>query len=297
MKSLAGLTFISYQRLTADVLAWERLLPTVDAVVGVPRSGILPATLLALRRNIRLVTLESLLADPQRCIELAPIRGNNPLVKHHPKPLVHKLLIVDDSCSQDVATLSRLRERLNEVRLPFQVYLGVLYAEESTGLQELPVDYVYRIVPKPRLFEWNFFRHYDMHYAMWDIDGAICADWRGREEESPAEYERHIREAPPLYVPERPVGAVCTNRLPCWRAQTAEWLARHHVQYQELLMSPYATPQDRREHDRPRGSAKARTFAASPCQLFIESDADQAHWIARESGRPVLCLDEMRLYP
>ena len=55
------MNFVSVQQLYDDMAAWERTLPHFDAVCGVPRSGMIPAAYISLRRNIRLVELTDLL--------------------------------------------------------------------------------------------------------------------------------------------------------------------------------------------------------------------------------------------
>ena len=58
------LFYRSYQQLTSDMHAWE--LPDFAAICGVPRSGIIPATILALRRNLHSVPLSDLVQRVRR---------------------------------------------------------------------------------------------------------------------------------------------------------------------------------------------------------------------------------------
>ncbi len=285
-----SLTFINHKEFQQDVLQWERNLPEVDAFVGVPRSGVLPAALLALRRNVRLVPLDTLLSQPTRCIAMAALRDSNPAVKNR-KPVNGSIMVVDDCCSQHASTMKNLKAKLK--RCPLKVHFGAVYQAEETS----ELDFVHRTIPQPRLFEWNFFRHRDMRDSMWDIDGALCDDWSGAKEKFDTEaYESHLKNTKPLYIPERQIYAVCTNRLSRWIPQTRQWLQHNKVNYQQLLMSPYNDVDDRDQHDKPRGLTKGKIYAQhNDAKLFVESDIRQARVIAVASGKPVLAIDEMRL--
>ena len=56
--------FVSYAQLVKDVLAWsEKLHRNLDLIVGIPRSGMLPASILALHRNIALSDVDTFVSD------------------------------------------------------------------------------------------------------------------------------------------------------------------------------------------------------------------------------------------
>jgi orotate phosphoribosyltransferase len=291
--SLADLTFINHKQLLADMLAWERHLPKVDAFIGVPRSGLLVSSFLALRRNVRHIPLGLLKADPTNCIARCPLRDNNPaMIKgKHLKPITGNVMVVDDCVSQNAHTLKQLRAAFKDH--PLNIYYGAVYRAEETKA----VDFFYKEVPQPRMFEWNFFRHWNMHKTMWDMDGAICDDWAGKKEKfAQTEYQKHLGNAKPLYIPEHPILAVCTNRLSRWRPQTRNWLQRHDVKYVELEMSPYPDHDARDAGDNPRGQNKGYLYKKDPeAELFVESDIRQSRVIREISGKPVLSIDEMVL--
>lgn len=284
------MTFVNYKQLLDDLAAWEPRLPEVDAFVGVPRSGMIAATWLALRRNVRLVPLNLLETDPAGCIASSSLRGNNLAIRQRWRPDTGTVMIVDDSCNLQT-TMWGLRQRLRYV--PLKIYYAAVYRSGKAD----SVDFCCREIPQPRMFEWNFFRHFQLDLTMWDMDGAICADWVGQKEKhAPAEYQQHLAAARPYYVPERSIYAVCTNRLPRWRTQTQHWLARYHVDYQQLLMSPYQDHEERDNRDVPRGTAKGKLYKEhEKAQLFVESDVAQAEVIARCANKLVLALDVMRL--
>jgi uncharacterized HAD superfamily protein/hypoxanthine phosphoribosyltransferase len=284
------MNYVSYAQMLQDVLAWERSLPEFDAVCGVPRSGLMPASILATRRNIRLVSLSDLLRSPETAIADAKLRDSNPKVRKQ-LPVSNRLLIVDDSTTSRAVTLGAIREQLKDVS-QLQIRYGALYCESAAS-----VDLTFREVPQPRMFAWNWFRHWDLQFAALDMDGVICEDWLGQEQgvDDP-KYLNFIRTVRPLYVPEVRVKMIVTGRLSRYRAQTEEWLTRHGVQYESLSMCEMATPKQRLTS----GEALARKVKLyandSQLRLFVESDSKAAAAIARGACKPVLCMDDQRVH-
>jgi len=189
--------FVSWSTFYKDIAAWERKLPEFDAVCGVPRSGLPVAAHIGLRRNIRIVDLRSLLENPKTCISEAPIRSYNPII-HYQKPYGNRLLIVDDCTGVNSDTLNGLRHQLAGVK-----ELNISYAAVYRAASTSNVDFFYKEIPQPRLFGWNWYRHWDLQYAYLDIDGVLCEDWKGRPEQNEdAEFRQHLESVAPLYIPD-----------------------------------------------------------------------------------------------
>lgn len=283
------MNFVNFLEFNRDITAWERQLPEFDAVCGVPRSGLIPAAYIALRRNIRLVELSDLLRQPAGAIERACLRGSNPSSK---KLAGNKLLIVDDSSSPDSITFRNLRECLSS-QSSLQITYGAVYRASSNSL----VDVYYREIALPRLFEWNWFRNSRIQAAMLDMDGVICEDWLHRQETSnDTEFAQHVLAARPLYPPQVPVRAVVTSRIERYRKDTTAWLTKHNVQYGKLIMHPARTPEDRQRAG-DHAARKARAYHSDvDAQLFIESDAKQASEIFKLTKKPVLCTSNMAMF-
>lgn len=283
------MNFVSFSDLHRDIANWERELPSFDAVCGVPRSGLIPATYISLRRNIRLVELFDLLRQPEGAIQRANLRNNNPSSKKTPG---NRLLIVDDSSSNDSITFRDLRNRLASQQA-LEITYGAVYRASSRSL----VDLYYREISLPRLFEWNWYRNWRIQHAMLDMDGVICEDWKHRPEtNNDPEFVSHIAEVRPLFLPQIPIRAVVTSRIERYRMNTIEWLARHRVQYGKLIMHPAATPEERRKAN-DHAARKAIAYRNdSAAQLFVESDVKQAQEIFRLTGKPVLCIDTMTMF-
>lgn len=76
--------YISYAQLVADCHAFARTLPPVRAIAGVPRSGLIPAAVMALELNVPMVSLESLISAEDPTIQL-PRRGTGHRVSSAPR--------------------------------------------------------------------------------------------------------------------------------------------------------------------------------------------------------------------
>jgi uncharacterized HAD superfamily protein/adenine/guanine phosphoribosyltransferase-like PRPP-binding protein len=282
------MNFVSHQQFREDLAKWERQLPEFDAVCGVPRSGLIPAAYIALRRNIPHLHLGDLYEGAQTAFERSPLRRINPAVN---KPRGSKILIVDDSTSVPGHTLLQIRERLKSVEGEFS--FGAVYREPGGKA----ADHVFKDMLKPRMFEWNWFRHYYLRTAILDIDGVLCEDWTHRSEVNhDPEFEQHMENAKPLWLPQIPVLGLATSRIERYRPQTEAWLARHGVQYKFLYMHPAATPEARRAAN-DHAKRKSDAYRLHPrAMLFIESADKQAQQIHAATRRPVLCTDTMKMY-
>ena len=283
------MNFVSYTQLHKDIFAWEKTLPDFDAVCGVPRSGLIPAAYIALKRNIRLVELGQLLANPEVAINEAYIRGNNPLVRHN-IPFGNKLLIVDDSSSANSVTFTELQRQLQNTQL--QISYGAVYRASQLS----KVDFFYKEIQQPRLFEWNMWRNRKIENVFCDMDGVLCEDWTGPPEtKNDAKFTEHVTNAKPLYLPAWPVRAIVTSRIEKYRSLTEAWLKKHNVSYKKLLMHPAATPEARRLANDHADRKAAAYRDDEGALLFIESDKKQAVKIYSLTRRPVLCTDDMTL--
>jgi hypothetical protein len=84
-------------------------------------------------------------------------------------------------------------------------------------------------------------------------------------------------------------------RLEKYRKITEEWLTANGVDFGRLAMSPCSSPDERRSSC-DYGEHKGRLFADSPMKFFIESSAVQAPRIAAVSGKPVICIENQKVY-
>lgn len=272
--------YIGYNAMTEAVKRWSRTLPRdIDAVCAVPRSGMIPASVLALHRNVKLTTLAELATG-------RPLAGGD-RSKQLRNP-IEKVLVLDDSVNSGKAML-RAKDALKH--LDVELVYGALYVKPG---KEHLVDYHYESVPLPRIFEWNVYHGYWAERACFDIDGVLCRDPTQEENDDGPRYAKFLRGAEPNIIPTVTVGAVVTSRLSKYRPQTEDWLKRNRVRYRVLHMHPARSKKERIRAGN-HALLKAEIYKKSGMALFVESSRPQAISIAKLTKKPVLCTDTNEL--
>jgi orotate phosphoribosyltransferase len=268
--------YISYQQLVQDCHTFARSLPPVKAIAGVPRSGMIPASLIALELNVPMIAVETLLAEANPVIPL-PRRGFKNRVDEG------MILVVDDTCAS-----GRQADKLREL-IQAPVKLAAIYVEDRP---RICVDYYHgKLPPFSQFYEWTMLHDDNNRLMLVDMDGVLCEDWSGGNEDVHADrYAEFLANVKPRRIPTQPLRGIVTNRLELHRPETEAWLAKHGIEYGSLTMSPYATFAERDQaHD--AAARKAQAYLTDPSlRLFIESDDDQARQIARRTGRPVFSI-------
>lgn len=235
------------------------LIPQVDCVAGIPRSGMLAASQIAVLTNQPLASVGELITNSWhdsrhggRWERVSPVRS---------------ILLVDDSISGG-ETFKNILPDLKD----FQVITLAVFRKPSAP----PVDIHFEICPSPHVWEWNWFKHPSVKHAVLDMDGVICT------ETIPGQRDKGF----PLFLPQREVLAIATGRDESERKATEYWLERHHVRYGKLFMSP------------PKQSGKLTKLIAAKetgAKWIVESDEQQALWLKAQTGLPVLCTDTNRM--
>lgn len=275
--------FRSLADLNRTVVANLHLIPDdIDLVVGVPRSGMLPATLIALALNVQLTDMDGFLQG--RAMGAGGTRRREALTRGF-ESLRHAL-VVDDSILTG-ASMVEARERLSGAaggkRLTFCAVYGASVEPE-------PADVVLEVVKPPRIFEWNVMHHSILEWACVDIDGVLCHDPTHEQNDDGEAYLRFLQHAHPLQKPTKRIGVLVTSRLEKYRPQTEAWLRERGIEYRELVMLDLPDAETRRRQGA-HGAFKGEYYKSSPERLFIESELGQARKIAEISGKPVLCMD------
>lgn len=272
--------FRSIKDLYQDV--WQnlhRLPQDIDLVVGIPRSGMLPATMIALVRNLPLADLDGFVEG--RTLSSGSTRVEAGSAGGRPR----HVLVVDDS-SRTGASMLEARDALAALPDPPRFTYAVVY---GTPKPAPGVDVALAAVPEPRVFEWNVLHHPIVSRSCFDIDGVLCIDPEEHQNDDGAAYLEFLLGAAPLHRPRREIAMLVTSRLEKYRPQTEDWLARHGIRYRELHMLDLPDAATRRRLGA-HGSFKAEVYRNSDCALFVESELPQAREIARLSGKPVLSL-------
>ena len=264
-------------------------IPTdVELIVGIPRSGMLVASIIALKLNLPLIDLQSFLRNE------ALKRGSTRTYKFgHLQQAwdATRILLVDDS----IATGAAMQEAVSKV---VDVYQGAVltFAAFATPGNSHRVDVHLEELEQPRVFEWNIMHHHFIENACLDIDGVLCEDPTPEQNDDGPLYVNFLNTAKPLFIPSVKVANLVTSRLEKYRPQTEAWLSANNVQYGQLHMLDLPTAEERRRlniHHAFKAGVYKRMHAS---MLFVESEQHQAVEIMVQSNKPVYCIENNRMY-
>lgn len=256
-----------------------------DVVVGIPRSGMIPASIIATQLQLPLADLNGF---AQGVISGRSGRTFNPVERS----AFSRVLLVDDTANKGGA----MGQALEQLRhLPLKITKLVVYGPYREEFKKV-VDIVFEECPGPRVFAWNLWKHIRLSRWGFDFDGVFCPDPTREENDDGARYLEFMRTAPGLHFPVRPIGHVITGRLEAYRDPTVAQLRRYGIQFDSLTMMPYATKAERMAAGG-RGMWKAEQVRRLGLEFYIESSLKQATIIAREAGIPVWCTETQEVVP
>ncbi|MBQ8672529.1 MAG: phosphoribosyl transferase [Bacteroides sp.] len=266
------------------ILQHIHILPrNFQLIVGIPRSGMFPANLIALYLNLPFTDLSSFCNGH---IYQSGERG-----KELDLSEIHNVLLVDDSIGSGKA-LQKAMAQLSGLRSRYAISTCAIYAVEESRQK---VDYYFEVVNYPRYFQWNILNHSILKKSCMDIDGVLCADPTEEENDDGDKYRYFLLHAQPLFLPRVEVGTLVTSRLEKYRPETESWLAQHNVRYQKLVMLDLPDMEARRRANC-HASFKAQEYSRSINNLlFVESSRKQAIEINRITGKPVLCTEDFQI--
>lgn len=260
----------------------------VDLVVGIPRSGMLVASLISLKLNLPLTDLYAFLRNDDLK------RGNTRTYKHDALAKPHdakQIMLVDDS----MASGNSMRDALAKVK---EVYPGAVITMIAFAQRDNinDVDLYLDTVEQPRVFEWNIMHHNFIKHACLDIDGVLCVDPTQDENDDGPRYREFLASAKPLYLPSVKVAHLVTSRLEKYRPETEAWLKKHGVSYGKLHMLNLPSAAERRRLNA-HHAFKANVYREQvQAILFIESEEHQAWEIMRLANKPVYCTANNEMY-
>ena len=278
------LQYKSFEDLSKDTLLLASRVPAdVDIVAGVPRSGLLAANLLALFLNKPLADIDGLLegrilSSGQRTSFLFSSASPSP-----DRP--PKILVVDDSVAKGLA-IQAVREKIRQSNISGSFIYGAVYVCPGAAHH---VDYYARVVPRPRLFEWNLLHHAYLNHCCVEIEGVLCRNPTMEERNNESRSRHFIEHATPNILTSFEVGCLVTTRPEQYRQQTEAWLARHGIRYRRLLMAGNAEGVGQTQIET-SSAWKADVYRNEKYLLFIENDRWVAEAIARRTGKKVYCV-------
>jgi uncharacterized HAD superfamily protein len=258
-----------------------------DAVVGIPRSGLVPAGMIALHLNLPLYSLNELLAGQHNKGWSSRAHRRN----SRDDSGAPRFLIVDDSVNTG-KSVNAVREAVAQLVPQVNATYLAVYAS-SQGLKY--IDLYFERVEHPRAFEWNVAHHGYMADFLVDMDGILCKDGPPENSNDAGQYLSYITNAIPKILISTTIGAIVTSRLEKYRDVTEDWLIRHGIKYKQLIMLNVESAERRRELA-VHGRYKADVYKAIGGLLFIESEEWQARAIAKTTEKPVLWYDNSVIF-
>lgn len=253
----------------------------IDLVVGIPRSGMLPANLLSLYLNKPFTDIDSFI---ERKIYSSGQRGS-----FIDSTITKNILVVDDSLLSGEA-MSKVKERLVPMSDEFNIEYAAIFISSK---HKEKVNYYCEIIDYPRIFQWNIFHHpFFIPKSCFDIDGVLCPN-PPIDDDGPL-YCEYIANAKPLYIPSVEIDTLITCRLEKYRKITENWLGKNKVRYKHLVMLDFKTKEERARWGK-HGEYKGQYYKGSNNLLFVESSLSEAVQIARISGKPVFCTETFEM--
>lgn len=253
----------------------------IDLVVGIPRSGMLPANLISLYLNKPYTDINSFLEGK---IYACGDRG-----KFIKKTEIKNVLVVDDSIAHGYA-INRAKEQLKNEHFNF-IYF-VVYARTKSKDK---INTYCELLDGDRIFEWNLFHHKNiLESSCLDIDGVLCRDPLPEENDDGELYHKFLLTAEPKFLPTVKIKTLISCRLEKYRNETMFWLKQHNIEYENLILLNLPNKEARIKWGK-YGEYKANEYKKPQYKFFIESSLNEAKTIKEKTGKSVFCIETMSL--
>ena len=267
-RQINPIQYIPEHKELADIHKWVHLLPKdIDAVVGIPRRGLLYANLIAMELGKPLSTPDKLMRGEFWMSAQNPV---NKLFSYN------KILLVDDSTEtgkQMIATSEMLQKAFPGLVIKTAVlYLGP-YRK---------IDYYYYKIPKRLGTEYEIALMHGgcgRHPLGTDLDGVLCNDVPEGISD-----EEHYRKALAYRIPKGKIEFIATGRLEEYRRDTELWLDEHNVNYDNLYM--------RKSKSQNPAIFKSSIIKREKPKWFWESSASEARIIRLFTGGRVIVFGQ-----
>ncbi len=252
-----------------------------DIIVGVPRSGMVPAYMIGMYLNTPVCSFSDLVNNYLiKKVGTRQIKGS--LERPHD---ASRILIVEDS----YVTGAKLWEGIEG--LPGELQRRVEVVAIFSAVKSPRLSFYLEHLSYPRVFEWNIFHHILVSSSAFDMDGVLCEDPLREQNDDGRKYREFLLNAKPKHLPTVPIKTIVTSRLEKYRDLTEQWLKKHEVVYGELVMLDLPSAVERQRLGG-HASFKAKEYKKIKYDLFFESEYNQAVEINRLTNKPVYCVDE-----
>jgi len=249
----------------------------VAGVCGIPRSGMIPASLLACHLHLPLYSLSA----SGRPVDV----GAGYRLTHSPSRVSGRLVIVDDTIHNG-GTMDAARRKYDG---PTAIWAAIYARPEAAG----GVDMFSEHLPTPHMLEWNLWNcPWSAHLAV-DFDGILCFDFFPEDDDDGPRYLAALVSRRPRYLPRATeIPLIVTARLEKYRRPTLDWLDAWGIRVSRLAMGPWSSIAERGAADVAgwKNEQIASYSGEIPLSLYIESDAGLARAMAAAGcSVPILC--------
>lgn len=288
-RNLSGkkFNFVTIDQATIWSSEWVEQFPRqYDLVVGVPRSGMLIASIVALKLGKGLTTPDLLAKGEYWHSNRAGRKLSLDEINH--------ILVIDDSVDKGRA-MGKAMAMIDSIDSEFSVTKAALIVKEETKHN---ADLYFKIIEAPRTFEWNILHRKISSYASEgvlavDLDGVLCPNPPKGADDDEDWYVEWMRSANPFLIPGFEIDVIVTCRLEKYRAITEAWLREQNVRYKKLIMWDVPTKADRQGQF---AKHKINSILDVKPDMFWESNRQQAEAIWEKTRVPTLCIDDMTMF-
>lgn len=297
-----GIAYISYDQFVKDISAYLWKVPReVDLVLAIPRSGLIPATIISQYLNVNTMPVQRFcdLIEAGKDIRNEFYHGHRPIKDDRD---IKNVLVVDDTIYNGNSKLEWKRKFEQPCYKDYNFIFLAVYEEGFSDYCKCDItlkdikSWAYNSDLHICLYEWNIYSHGPiMANLAFDIDGVICLD--PPDERNEEQYIKYIENPIPYHIPEvtQSKTTFITYRLDKYRKQTSDFLGKMGLNGCQLYMNSAKSYEERALM--PPYEYKAKVYKAlDHLKLYIESDDIEAQLICKLSGKPVYCATTKKIY-
>ena len=298
--------FISnYPKLNGQIITNERLIKDtiqllipklcehkLSTIIGLPRSGLIPASLCSTLLNLPLYSLSSNAIIPLNNLSNY---GGSRMSRYSPVNTEEgKIAIIDDTVWSGLA-MSEIKRTL--IAQKYDISKFIFSSVYSTEKGKENVDFYGKILNYPHILEWNFFNSSFVSNSLFDFDGVFSPDVPVElcTSSCDAGYIDYITNVKPFYhrLPKLfNCKGIVTGRLEKYRDITEAWLEKYKVKYKNLTMFPTERAEQRdSNHIYEVSKYKAEQLSISDAKFFVESSQYESRLISEFSHKTVLSIN------
>ncbi|PYZ95082.1 phosphoribosyltransferase [Salipaludibacillus keqinensis] len=253
-----------------------------DLIVGIPRSGMVPAYIIAQYLNIKCCDLHSFIRNTQQ-----ELNETSPLQYPHD---CQNVLLVDD-CISSGGSMANSLEHIPENKRIKITTLAIYSSKKSRN----DIDIFFEYHPGPGVSEWHLFHCGIVKKYCINIEGVLCLEPSDDQKTNNSNYIEYILNAPPLIVPSGKVNCLITNRPEKYRNETHSWLEKQGIEYDNLIMSQ-EFPEINANFWEEATKYKAHIYSQSKNELYVSYDKKESQKIHDLTRKPVYCMETNEIY-